>query len=118
MAASVGRPPWRWFTVPPSAAREELNHLLAASIAYLVLQTAILHGQGPTSRLRQALGSAAKGKASPLLYLAGVGCALLGHQHSTAWVYVGVAIFVAVAILWLVPDRRIERLMSTEPETR
>jgi uncharacterized membrane protein len=88
-------------------------NLFAAAVAYLILQAVIIRAQGPGSVLERALGNDAKGKASPLLYLAGVGCALLGNDHSTTWVYIGLAFFVAVAILWLIPDRRIEHSMNT-----
>jgi uncharacterized membrane protein len=93
-------------------------NLLAAAVAYLILQTVVVRGQGADSKLRQAVGTDAKGKASPLLYLAGVGCALIGHDHSKAWIYAGLAFFVAVAILWLIPDRRIERTVNAESTSR
>ena len=74
-------------------------------------------GQGPDSALKRGMGRYWKGKASSALYLAGLLSALLGGQHDKIWVYVGVAFFVGVAILWLVPDRRIERSIGARPLT-
>ncbi|HEU4807610.1 MAG TPA: TMEM175 family protein [Homoserinimonas sp.] len=87
-------------------------NLLAAAIAYFIMQTIIVHAQGPDSALKQALGKDAKGKLSPVLYLLGVGCALAAAEHTMFWIYIGIGFFVAVAILWLIPDRRIERRVS------
>jgi len=89
-------------------------NLLAAAIAYVILQHVIIHAQGPDSALRRALGNDIKGKISPVLYVAGIGCAILGHTHAKAWIYVGLAFFVAVAIIWLIPDPRIERSIATD----
>jgi uncharacterized membrane protein len=86
-------------------------NLMAAAVAYWCLQTVIVHTQGPVSTLAQAVGRDAKGKASPALYLAGIAAALLGGDGRVG-VYVGMAFFVAVAVLWLVPDRRIERAIA------
>jgi uncharacterized membrane protein len=97
-------------------------NLCAAAIAYFIMQTIIIRAQGPDSALKRAIGRDAKGKLSPVLYLAGiVCCALGGADRGSAWSYVGVAFFVAVAVMWLVPDRRIERTVSaieTEEVTR
>jgi uncharacterized membrane protein len=76
--------------------------LLAAAIAYLLLQQVIIATQGQGSVLRQAVGRDWKGRLSPLLYICGI---LLTFRD--AWL--GQAIYAAVALLWLVPDRRIER---------
>jgi uncharacterized membrane protein len=79
--------------------------LLAAALAYWVLQQAIISGQGPGSLLARAVGNDWKGKLSPVLYV----CAIV----STFFVpWIAQAIFIAVAILWLVPDRRIERTLQ------
>ena len=78
-------------------------NLLAAALAYYVLQQAIFRAEGKDSRLREAVGSDVKGKASPLLYLAGI----LSAAFVNPWV--GIAFFVLVAIIWLVPDRRLEQ---------
>jgi len=87
-------------------------NLLAAAFAYVILQTVIIRGEGPDSTLKHALGNDVKGKVSPVLYLAGIGCALIGSDHSKTLIYVGLGFFVAVAILWLIPDRRIERSLT------
>ena len=79
--------------------------LLLAAIAYFILQTAIIAEEGPDSRLRTALGSDLKGKVSPLLYLAAIPLAFL-----SPWIALGV--YVLVALIWLVPDRRIESALT------
>ena len=75
--------------------------LLMAAMAYLILQTTIIHQQGKDSRLRKAIGSDMKGKLSVSLYLS----ALLLTFWST-WLSLG--IYALVALIWLVPDKRIE----------
>ncbi len=88
-------------------------NLLAAAIAYFVLQGVIIRNEGAGSPLRQAVGRDLKGKTSVILYLAGIVSALLtGHGH----VGVGIALgfFVAVAILWLIPDRRIDHIIRAQ----
>jgi uncharacterized membrane protein len=87
-------------------------NLLAAALAWVILQRVILRAQGADSRLRRALGRDVKGKVSPVLYLAGIGCGLLGMDGPTVWIYLGVGFYSAVAVLWLVPDRRIERTLA------
>ena len=82
--------------------------LLAAAVAYVILQTALLRAEGEDSRLRIAVGSAAKGKISPLLYCLGIGLAFADR-------WLGVAVYVVVALIWLVPDRRVERHLTTAP---
>lgn len=72
-----------------------------AAIAYFILQRAIIAEQGDGSRLAAALGRDLKGKASPLLYLAGIALA-----YPLRWI--ALALYVVVALMWLVPDRRIE----------
>jgi uncharacterized membrane protein len=84
-------------------------NLLAAAVAYFALQTLIIRQQGPESPLRRAIGPDLKGKASPPLYLAGILSALLIGGHLGAGI--GEGFFVLVAIMWIVPDRRIERAM-------
>jgi uncharacterized membrane protein len=84
-------------------------NLLAAAVAYFALQTLIIRQQGPESPLRRAIGPDLKGKASPPLYLAGILSALLIGGHVGAGI--GEGFFVVVAIMWIVPDRRIERAM-------
>jgi TMEM175 potassium channel family protein len=82
--------------------------LLLAAIAYYVLQTAIIATQGPGSRLAAAIGDDLKGKISPLLYAAAIPLAFVSRA-------IAEAIYVLVALIWLVPDRRIERTSSTIP---
>ena len=82
--------------------------LLAAAIAFYILQTALLRAEGQHSRLRIALGSDVKGKISPLLYCVGIGLAFVDR-------WLGLAMYVAVALIWLVPDRRVERHLTTAP---
>jgi uncharacterized membrane protein len=78
--------------------------LLMPAIAYYLLQKAIVHQQGKHSVLASALGSDFKGKISPLLYAAAVALAFVD-----AWL--SIAIYVLVAVMWLIPDRRIEKVL-------
>jgi uncharacterized membrane protein len=81
--------------------------LLMAAGAYWILQQAIVAAQGSESRLRNALGSDWKGKLSPVFYIVAIG--------STFWVpWVAQIAYVAVALLWLIPDRRIERELAPD----
>src|SRR6516225_11105624 len=73
------------------------------AIAYYLLQKAILRQQGTHSVLANALGRDLKGKVSPALYLAAIVLAFVSPRLS-------IAIYVLVAAMWLVPDRRIEKL--------
>jgi uncharacterized membrane protein len=79
--------------------------LLMAAIAYYILERAIINHQGRDSLLGQAIGNRWKECISPLCYLAAIPLAFL-----SVWISVG--LFVFVAILWLVPDRRIERFLA------
>ena len=79
--------------------------LFMAAIAYWVLQMVIIRSQGQDSLLRKAVGGDWKGKLSPILYLLGI----LATSWSPA---LAQAIYVFVALLWLVPDRRIERVLK------
>jgi uncharacterized membrane protein len=79
--------------------------LLLAAIAYFVLQQTIIAAEGERSVLAAAVGSDLKGKASPLLYLIAIPTALY-------FPLVSCAIYTLVAVIWLVPDRRIERLVG------
>ena len=82
--------------------------LLAAAIAYYVLQSTLLRAEGDQSRLRAAIGSDIKGKISPFLY-----CLAIGLSFVSRWI--GLAVYVAVALIWLVPDRRLERHLTALP---
>jgi TMEM175 potassium channel family protein len=86
-------------------------NLMAAAIAYFVLQTLVTRQQGQDSPLRRAIGRDFKGKASPVLYLAGILSALLIDRGGRFGSVIGEACFVIVAIMWIVPDRRIERVI-------
>jgi uncharacterized membrane protein len=81
--------------------------LLMAAIAYVILQLAIIRQQGRGSVLASALGRDFKGKLSPALYLAAIPLAFVN-----AWISSG--IYVLVALLWLIPDRRIERELAKQ----
>jgi len=84
--------------------------LLLAAIAYLLLQHAILRQEGPDSTLAMAVGRDRKGKLSPLLYALAIPVAFLRP-------WMAATLYVAGAMVWLVPDRRIERSLSqAEPE--
>ena len=77
--------------------------MLFAAIAYYILQTTIVAHQGRDSALARALGSDWKGKLSPALYLAAIGLAFVSQ-------WIALTVYVLVALMWLVPDRRLERL--------
>jgi len=87
-------------------------NLLSAAMAYFVLQTVIIRQQGPTSLLRRAVGADIKGKVSPVLYIAGILSALFIDRSGRVGVGLALACFVAVAIMWVVPDRRIDRVVQ------
>jgi uncharacterized membrane protein len=75
--------------------------LFLAAVAYYLLQLAIIAEQGPGSALRAAIGNDLKGKASPLIYVASIALAFANR-------WIGVAGYVVVTLMWLVPDRRLE----------
>jgi uncharacterized membrane protein len=79
--------------------------LLAAAIAYYILQRMIIAEQGPNSKLEAAVGKDIKGKISPLIYAVAIPLAFV-HQ----WIADG--LYVLVALMWLIPDRRIESKLS------
>jgi uncharacterized membrane protein len=79
--------------------------LLLAAIAYFILQTAIVAEQGRDSKLASALGRDLKGKASPVLYVTAILLAFVSR-----WLALG--IYVLVALIWLIPDRRIESAVA------
>jgi len=84
-------------------------NLLGAATAYFVLQHVIMRQQGTDSPLRQAVGSDIKGKASLGLYLVGILGALGIDEHGHVGVAIALACFVVVSIMWIIPDRRIDR---------
>ena len=79
--------------------------LLLAAVAYTILQTLIVAQQGPGSRLAEAMGSDIKAKLSLLCYAIAIPSAFV-HQ----WIADGLYVF--VALIWLVPDRRIESKLN------
>ena len=81
--------------------------LLMPAIAYYLLQRAIIHRHGEQSVLAKALGRDLKGKLSPVFYIAGIVLAFV-----SPWLSMG--LYVLVAIMWLVPDRRIEEIIGRE----
>jgi len=78
---------------------------LMAGIAYFILVRTILAHHGPESRVAKALGSDFKGKISVLLYLVALPLAFINQL-------VAGAIYVLVALIWFIPDRRIERRLG------
>ena len=83
--------------------------LLMPAIAWYVLQTLIIRVQGRGSPLAQALGYDFKGKISPVFYIGGILLAFVDTRISHAF-------YVLVALMWLVPDRRIERAVGRRPQ--
>jgi uncharacterized membrane protein len=81
--------------------------LLAAAIAYYLLQLAIVAEDGPDSKIGAALGRDVKGKISPAIYLAALSMAYVAR-----WVSLG--LYFAVAMMWFIPDRRIEKAVAPD----
>jgi uncharacterized membrane protein len=79
--------------------------LLAAALAYYGLQRAIIRDQGTGSVVATAVGRDLKGKLSPFLYAAGIGLSFVDR-------WLAVAIYAGVALMWLIPDRRLERISA------
>ena len=79
--------------------------LLMAGVAYYILQYLIIVDQGPHSLLAAAIGSDWKGKLSPVAYLTAIPLAFV-----SPWIASG--IYTLVALAWLIPDRRIERILG------
>lgn len=80
--------------------------LLMASIAYMVLQRLIIAAEGEQAVLKKAIGRDWKGKASPMAYA-------LGIAVSMRWPWLAQILYVLVALMWLIPDRRIERILPS-----
>jgi uncharacterized membrane protein len=78
--------------------------LLLSAVAYYVLARSLVKHHGDDSPIAKALGADQKGKLSIMLYAAALGAAF-------AHPYIAIAIYVAVAMMWLVPDRRIESIL-------
>jgi uncharacterized membrane protein len=81
-------------------------NLLCCALAYLLLQSRIIRNQGEDCLLAKAVGRDVKGKTSAVLYVAGI---------AAAWTisgWAGMTFFVLVALMWLIPDRRVERVVG------
>jgi uncharacterized membrane protein len=81
--------------------------LLMAAVAYWILQQLIIASQGPDSLLKKAVGSDWKGRVSPLIYLIAIPTAFWSQ-------WISQALYVLVAAVWLVPDRRIEKALASK----
>ncbi len=92
------------FTAAPVAAYGIV--LTFAAICYLILERTIIAVNGPDSRLAAAVGSESKGRLSMVLYVLGVAFAFVQP-------WVSIAFYIAVALMWLIPDRRIESLLKS-----
>jgi uncharacterized membrane protein len=79
--------------------------MLLAAIAYYILQRLIVAEQGAHSKLEAAIGRDIKGKISPLIYLVAIPVAFVNQWISDA-------LYVLVALMWLIPDRRIESKLN------
>lgn len=82
--------------------------LLMPAVAFLILQAAIMRAQGRAYELRQAVGSDRKGKISIVAAILAIILALVDVRLS-------LAVYVLIALAWLVPDRRIERRLREKP---
>jgi uncharacterized membrane protein len=91
------------FTAVPTALYGVV--LLMAAIAYLLLQQAIIRTQGPDSILKKAVGRDWKGKLSAVLYIVAIAASLRSPK-------IAQSILVIAALIWLIPDRRIERRLA------
>jgi len=91
------------FTTVPTALYGVV--MLLAAIAYYILQSLIVAQQGPDSKLAKSIGRDFKGKLSPVLYAVAIGTAFFEP-------WISGCIYVFVALMWLIPDRRIERVVD------
>ena len=80
--------------------------LLMAGVAYWILQQLIIASQGPDSILKKAVRRDWKGKLSPVLYAVAIPLAFW-------WKWISLALYVVVALVWLIPDRRIENVLRS-----
>jgi uncharacterized membrane protein len=104
MTGWVGEHPEAWV---PAAGYGAV--LFMSGVAWLLLQRAIIHSDGADSELARAIGNDFKGKVSGVLYLVAIAIAYWAH-------WVSFAIYVAMAIYWVVPDRRIARVVAPKGE--
>ena len=81
--------------------------LLMAALAYFLLQSIIINSHGKDSLLAKAIGRDIKGKISPVLYILGI---------TTSWInpWISGAFYILVALIWLIPDKRIETVIGDE----
>ncbi|HUQ00533.1 MAG TPA: TMEM175 family protein [Aeromicrobium sp.] len=84
-------------------------NLLGAALAYVILQSRILRAEGPDGPLRRALGRDLKGKISPVLYVSGIFAAAMSGEEARMATAVALGFYVLVAVIWVIPDTRIER---------
>ena len=99
-----------WMGEHPSASVPSAIYglsLLLPALAWYVMQNAIIAAQGKDSPMRQAIGHDKKGKLTPLLYLTGIGLAFVDTVLAQL-------IYGVVAMIWLVPDRRVEAVVRKE----
>lgn len=80
--------------------------LLMSGVAFVILQNCIIKDQGKDSLLRKAVGKDMKGKASAVLYTGAIVMSFIGKPWIAGGIYIG------VAFMWLIPDRRIERMIA------
>jgi uncharacterized membrane protein len=85
--------------------------LLMSALAWYVMQTVIIRQQGPDSPLREAIGRDLKGKISPIIYLTGIALAFVNTTASDL-------LYLGVALMWLIPDRRVETRIIHSAATR
>jgi len=83
--------------------------LMMAAIAFYILLLVIVRAQGDASEIAQALGSNLKGKISPVIYAVGI---LLAFVQP----WISVALYVLVAGMWLVPDRKLESMLNSQTD--
>ncbi len=83
--------------------------LLMAAISYHILQNAIINTEGEQSKLKEAVGRDLKGKASMILYSLGVIVAI-------RWTWIALNLYAIIAFIWLIPDRRIERILYSQED--
>jgi uncharacterized membrane protein len=81
--------------------------LMMSGIAYWILVRTIIAGEGEDSLVRKAVGNDRKGILSVVMYALAIPCGFFAH-------WVAHSIYVLVALIWLVPDRRIERTLASE----
>ena len=85
--------------------------LLMAALAYFILQTQIIKTQGEHSLLARAVGNDIKGKMSPILYLLAIASNFISQ-------WISGSLYILVALIWLIPDKRIEITLQSESESK